>query len=82
MVVPVRLDLSEAVLFFLHTGVPWFGGSAPVPGEAGYLAIADEIRNSRAADPEDKVVGHFRYTLPTSLTILQQSGELPAPADA
>jgi hypothetical protein len=80
MVVPVRLDLSEAVLFFLSTGIPWFGGSAPIPGEPGYVAIADEIRASRGGDHDDEtVVGEFRYSLPTSLTILQETGVLPAP---
>ncbi len=79
MVVPVRLDLSEAVLFFLATGIPWFGAAAPIPGEPGYVAIADEIRSTRIKDdPQEKVVGEYRYTLPTSLTILQESGTLPA----
>jgi hypothetical protein len=83
MVVPVRLDLSEAVLFFLATGVPWFGGAAPIPGEPGYVAIADEIRQSRLKEGEDEtVVGEFRYTLPTSLTILQDTGILPTEMDA
>ena len=78
MVVPVRLDLSEAVLFFLATGIPWFGGAAPIPGEPGYVAIADEIRNLRIKDgPDETVVGEYRYTLPTALTILQESGTLP-----
>jgi hypothetical protein len=77
MVVPVRLDLSEAVMFFLATGLPWFGGAAPIPGETGYLAIADEIRNSRVTSNEEPIVGEFRYSLPTSLTILQKTGVLP-----
>lgn len=79
MVVPVRLDLSEAVLFFLASGIPWFGGAAPTPGEPGYVAIADEIRAARdRPDHEETVVGEFEYTLPTALTILQESGTLPA----
>jgi hypothetical protein len=77
MVVPVRPDLSEAVLFFLATGVPWFAGSAPIPGEPGYIAIADEIRNSRVDGDGEKVVREFRFRLPTSLSILQETGTLP-----
>lgn len=80
MIVPVRLDLSEAVLFFLDTGLPWFGRSAPIPGEAGYLDIADELRTARAASAGgETAVSTFQYRLPTSLTILQESGTLPAP---
>jgi hypothetical protein len=78
MIVPVRLDLSEAVLFFLASGIPWFGGPAPIPGEPGYVAIADEIRNTRVKGGKDEhVVGEYDYTLPTSLTILQETGVLP-----
>ena len=79
MVVPVRLDLTEAVLFFLATGIPWFGGPAPLPGQLGYLAIAEEIKNSRVKHKDEDVVDTFTYTLPTALTILQADGVLPAP---
>ena len=79
MVVPVRPDMTEAVLFFLDTAIPWFAGSAPIPGAAGYLPIADEIRDSRTTEGDGTLVSEYRYTLPTSLTILQDTGILPAP---
>lgn len=79
MVVSVRPQFTEAVLFFLDTGLPWFGGSAAIPGEPGYLAIADEIRSARDGERKGELINTFNYRLPTSLTILQASGELPAP---
>lgn len=79
MVVPVRLDLTEAVLFYLDTAIPWFAGAAPVPGQPGYLPIADEIRDSRTTEGDGTYVSDYRYTLPTSLTILQDTGTLPPP---
>jgi len=80
IVVPVPIAMSEAVLFFLGTGLPWFGGGAPIPGEPGYLAIADEIREARkAVGAGDELVSEYRFTLPTALTILQEDGVLPAP---
>jgi hypothetical protein len=77
VVVPVRLDMTPAVLFFLQTRIPWFGGPAPTPGTPGYRAIAEEIRQARTKEAEGEVVDTFRYTLPTSLTILQEDGLLP-----
>jgi hypothetical protein len=80
MIVPVPLGMTEAVLFFLDTGLPWFGGGAPIPNQPGYVAIADEIRSARQAVGEGgEVVSEYRFTLPTSLTILQEAGMLPAP---
>jgi hypothetical protein len=84
IVVPVRLDMTPAVLFFLQTKIPWFGGPAPTPGTPGYRAIADEIREARTEETEGTPISTFRYTLPTSLTILQADGQLPPippPAD-
>ncbi|WP_426284569.1 hypothetical protein [Luteibacter sp. E-22] len=81
MVVPVPLAMTDAVLFFLGTGLPWFGGGAPIPGsDPTYLPIADEIRLSRAQAGEDaELIREDRYALPTALTILQEDGLLPAP---
>lgn len=80
IVVPVPIAMSEAVLFFLGTGLPWFGGGAPIPDEPGYVSIADEIRESRKAVGEGgELVSEYRFTLPTALTILQSDGVLPAP---
>jgi hypothetical protein len=79
IVVPVTLNMADSVLFYLGTGIPWSGGPAPMPGESGYRAIADEINESRRSKPSDEPVSEFRYTLPTSLTILQETGDLPAP---
>jgi len=79
IVLPVTLDMTDSVLFFLGTGIPWFGGPAPVPGELGYRAIADEINQARSSKPSDEVIKEQRYTLPTSLTILQETGVLPVP---
>lgn len=82
MVVPVSLAHSEAVLFYLATGVPWGGGNAPIPGQKGYLAIAEEIRLSRLGeDPTDVPVNEYEYTLPTSLTILRPGPDLPDPTE-
>lgn len=80
IVVPVPLALTEAVLFFLATRLPWFGGGAPIPGSLDYLPIAEEIRRVRAEVGDDGLaIDEYRYTLPTSLTILQETGTLPAP---
>jgi hypothetical protein len=80
MVVPVRPDMTKSVLFYLETGIPWFGGPAPSAGEDGYLSIATEIETARTGDLGDgELVSEFRYTLPTSLTILQSDGVLPSP---
>jgi hypothetical protein len=84
VVVPARFELTQAVLFFLKTGIPWLAGSAPIPGDPGYLAIADEIRESRTAESNSpgEAVDTYTYRLPTSLTILDQSDTLPAPPPA
>lgn len=80
IVVPVRPDLTRSMLFYLETGIPWFGGPAPSAGEDGYLAIAVEIEEQRTGVAGDgELVSEFRYSLPTSLTILQADGVLPAP---
>jgi hypothetical protein len=83
IVVPVRPEHTLSMLFYLETGLPWFGGSAPLAGdEDGYLSIADEIRAQRTGDlSNEKLVAQFSYTLPTSLTILQTDGELPSAPD-
>lgn len=81
VVVPVRPDLTQSMLFFLETRIPWFGGPAPIPGDDGYLSIATEIEESRTKNADEgELVSEFSYTLPTSLTILQPDGVLPAPA--
>ena len=71
--------MTDAVLFYLDTGVPWFAGSAPIPGQPGYLPISDEIRDSRTSEGDGTLIDEYRYTLPTSLTILQDTGVLHAP---
>lgn len=83
IVVPVRPALTRSMLFYLETGMPWFGGPAPNAGDDGYLAIAAEIEAQRTGEPGDgELVSEFRYSLPTSLTILQADGSLPAPPGA
>lgn len=77
-VIPVRIEMTEAVQFFLATGVPYLGGGAPAPGTDGYLPIADEIKQSRtAASKEDELTNTFKFKLPTNLSILQEDGVLP-----
>ncbi|WP_157170929.1 hypothetical protein [Nocardia araoensis] len=78
---PARLELTEAVLFFLATGIPLLSRFSPIPGgfATEYLAIASEVRASQITDEDEEFVSRFDYRLPTCLTILDPSESLQHP---
>ncbi len=68
VVVPARPGMSTAVLHWLTYRQPWLGGScAPVPGEAMYISVAEEIRD-QLMPPADGVPGEsWEVALSTGL---------------
>lgn len=68
VVVPVRPQFNQAVMYYLETGDIWLGGDL-VPGTENdlYLSIADEL----AQTEEELVEEEWETRVPTSLAIVQ-----------
>jgi hypothetical protein len=69
VVVPVRPEFVEAVLYYLETGKLWLGGDLVFDTDnALYLSIIEEM-----AEPEGVVEEEWETRVPTTLTIVQQN---------
>lgn len=90
VVVPVPLEYSEAVLYFLQKNLPgqtvegklWGGGQPPTLDDPEFKSIAYEIRlqtdDLYGATPlEPKAAHSWDFTLPTTLVWLQSDSSLP-----
>lgn len=79
VVVPVRPGFENAMSLYLATGIIWNGTQVPQVGDPLFVSIIQEIQEQLDADtgatPEGKP---WEVTVPTSLVILQESGELPS----
>ncbi|WP_342755260.1 hypothetical protein AAGQ96_08440 [Pantoea sp. MBD-2R] len=92
VIVPVPLEYSAAVLFFLQKnsqpGIPlesklWLGGEPPTLDDPEYKSIVNEIRKRTddlygAQAVEPKAQNGWDFTLPTTLVWLQSDAALPA----
>jgi hypothetical protein len=86
VVVPVRLGFECAVLFYLHTGLPWHGGGLPPIGDKTqnplYLDIAEEIKASTGSgekgEKEKPIDPPWEIKLPTTLIKLRKDDLLPS----
>ncbi|MEM6679227.1 MAG: hypothetical protein AAF675_15295 [Pseudomonadota bacterium] len=77
----VRPGFEAAVLWFLATGQVWFGGPTPVVSDPMYVALIDEIVESKGRsliDPEP-VGDSWTYALPTNLVVLDPDASLIPP---
>lgn len=80
VVVPVRPGFEEAFLYFLQTGQPWDGGSAPKVYDPLYLSIATEIKEADQSPIAETLVGAtWTMRLPTTLTMLRSLSPQIAP---
>ena len=68
VVVPVKPNYEQAVMYYLETGDVWNGGEVPVPEDPLYVSIVDEL-----AEQDPVPVGDpWETRIPTSLNILQK----------
>ena len=72
-------DYEEVVLHFLATRKPWNSGPTPVIGDPLFIPLHEELMKQREAFYEPTKEGKpWKYSVPTSLIYLQDSGiELP-----
>jgi len=69
VVVPVRPNYEEALIYFMETGQIWNGGEVPVPEDPLYVSIIDDL-----AEQDPTPVGDSWETrVPTSLNVLQKN---------
>jgi hypothetical protein len=80
----VRPGFEDAVLWFMATGEVWRGGPTPMVGDPMYVALIDEIVESKGRDLDDPMpVGDpWTYAIPTSLVVLDRDDSLIPPSEA
>jgi hypothetical protein len=83
VVLPVRPSHETDLAFFLASGIIWHGTEPPVVGDPRYFAIVDEIKESLDAPDGGIPDGDpWQVKVPTSLVILDDTGQLPSWPDA
>jgi hypothetical protein len=80
----VRPGFEAAVLWYMATGEVWMGGPVPVVGDPLYVALIDEIVESkgRTLDNPKPVGSSWTYSVPTSLVVLDPDDRLIPPPEA
>lgn len=78
VVVPVRPGFEKAMALYLATGIIWNGTQVPQVGDPLFVSIVQEIQEQQDQRDEGTLEDKWPVTVPTTLVILQQSGELPA----
>jgi hypothetical protein len=78
VIVPVRLGFGKAMSLYLATGIIWRGTQLPQVNAPLYVSIVQELQEQQQADAKGVAEGKpWEVRLPTTLTILQESSELP-----
>lgn len=77
VVVAVPLAFEQQMTYFLQTGTPWGGGSAPTPGEDTYVSVARELQERQDDAEEQEPEDTWTFSLPTNLVMLQPEATLP-----
>lgn len=77
VVVPARPTFQSAVMHWLLWRQPWFGQTAPLPGQDLFVSVVREIRD-QLVPPEDGEPGEsWEAVLPTPFRWLDTSTDLP-----
>ncbi|MFN8108356.1 MAG: hypothetical protein U0Y82_00660 [Thermoleophilia bacterium] len=81
VLVPATPRFETACLYFLATGLPWFGGDAPAIGDPLFVPVDEEIRHQQDDREGATPVGTpWEYRVPTALKyLIGSSTPLPAP---
>jgi hypothetical protein len=78
VVLPVRPNLYEDVVWFLQWGQVWKGGDVPPITSADYLPIVEEIKAADDAPEGETPEGDpWEVRVPTDLVKLRTDGKLP-----
>ncbi len=79
----IRPGFEEAVLWFMATGEVWRGGPTPMVGDPMYVALIDEIVESKGRDLDNPtaVGDSWTYSIPTSLVVLDKDDSLIPPSE-
>ncbi|GAA0402827.1 hypothetical protein GCM10009530_63500 [Microbispora corallina] len=78
VVLAARPGFACTVLYYLATGKPWHGRSAPIPGHKEYVSVAQEIAAQTGAPDDGTPVGDtWEVRLPTTLVWLDSDSSLP-----
>ncbi|MEP5808698.1 MAG: hypothetical protein ABJL55_00455 [Roseibium sp.] len=79
----VRPGFEAAVMWFFATGEIWHGGPTPMIGDPLYVALIDEIveTKGRDLDKPDPVGDPWTYAIPTSLVVLDPDDSIVPPPD-
>lgn len=78
VVIPVRPGFEGAMSLYLSTGIIWNGTQVPQVGDPLFVSAIQEIQEQLNAGQNATPEGNpWPVIVPTSLVILQESGELP-----
>lgn len=66
VILTVRPGFEEAVNWYMATGITWSGGQTPTLMDPMYMAIADELQETKGEVEET-----WESRVPTSLTVIQ-----------
>lgn len=76
--VPVRPGFEKAMSLYLATGIIWNGSQVPQVEDPLYVSIIQEIQEQQEAPSGGVAEGEpWEVRIPTTLTILQDTGTLP-----
>lgn len=77
VVVPVRPEYEQAVLYYQKTHEPWQGGTLQTVTSLPYLPIVEDLKERLDGKRDGKVVESWEVKMPTSLVLLQPDAKLP-----
>ena len=77
VLVPINPGYERPVIFFLKTGLLWFGDYMPLFTDDDMLEVYSDVELARELDPPEQIGESWDIRLPTSLIMLQEDSELP-----
>lgn len=89
VIVPVRPNYTEAILYYMNTNEIWNGGNPPTLEDPLFISIIDEIKADSGISIDDEIkacsvdsgypclVDEWEVKVPTTLIYLQEDSKLP-----
>ena len=76
VLVPVTRGYEQAVMYFIDTGRIWHGGNDIAPVNKPSLALVNDLKKLNP-DGDDKETDTWKVSLPTVMTVLNDSDNIP-----